>query len=34
MVRITDFVFLIEIDGLGGRDLLAGIAPVKSLIHI
>ena len=33
-VRITDFVFLIEIDGLGGRDLLDGIAPVKSLIHI
>ena len=33
-VRITDFVFLIEIDGLAGRDLLNGIAPVKSLIHL
>ena len=33
-VRITDFVFLIEIDGLAGRDLLSDIAPVKSLIHI
>lgn len=33
-VRITDFVFLIEIDGLAGKGLLEGIAPVKSLIHI
>lgn len=33
-VRVTDFVFLIEIDGLSGRKLLEGSAPVKSLIHI
>lgn len=33
-VRITDFVFLVEIDGLSGRGLLEGIAPVRSLIHI
>ena len=33
-IRITDFVFLVELDDLKGRDLLAPIAPVKSLIHL
>lgn len=33
-IRITDFVFLVEIDDLDGRKLLEGIAPVKSLIHV
>ena len=33
-LRITDFVFLVELDDLKGRDILTGIAPVKSLIHL
>lgn len=33
-VHVTDFVFLVEIDVLGGREKLEGLAPVKSLIHI
>ena len=33
-IKVTDFVFLVEIDDLGGKALLEGIAPVKSLIHI
>ena len=33
-IKITDFVFLGEIDVLKGRDLLEGIAPVKALIHL
>ena len=33
-IRITDFVFLVELDDLKGRDILTGIAPVKSLIHL
>ena len=33
-IRITDFVFLVELDDLKGRDLLTPIAPVKSLIHL
>ena len=33
-IRITDFVFLVELDFLHGRDLLSEIAPVKSLIHL
>jgi len=33
-IRITDFVFLVEIDDLDGRDVLSSIAPVKSLIHV
>ena len=32
-IKVTDFVFLVEIEGLGGRELLEGIAPVKSLIQ-
>ena len=33
-VRVTDAVFLVELDGLDGRDRIEDIAPVKSLIHI
>ena len=32
-IKVTDFVFLVEIEGRGGRELLEGIAPVKSLIQ-
>lgn len=33
-VEVTDFVFLVEIDGLGGREKLESIAPVKSMMHV
>ena len=33
-VKVTDFVFLVELDALNGRKLLEGIAPVKSLINL
>ena len=33
-VKVRDFVFLVEIDDLPGRERLEGIAPVKSLIHV
>ena len=33
-VKVKDFVFLVEIDDLPGRDRLESIAPVKSLIHV
>ena len=33
-VKITDFVFLVEITDLPGRELLEPIAPVKSLIKV
>ncbi len=33
-IKVTDFVFVVEIDGLNGRALLDEIGPVKSLIHI
>ena len=33
-VKISEFVFLCEIDGLGGRALLEDIAPVKAIMHI
>jgi len=33
-VKITDFVFLVEISDLPGRELLEGIAPVKALIKV
>lgn len=33
-VKVTDFVFLVEIDDLPGRSKLEDIAPVKSLIHV
>lgn len=33
-IKVTDFVFLVELDDLKGREQIADIAPVKSLIHI
>ena len=33
-IKITDFVFLVEITDLPGRELLESIAPVKSLIKV
>ena len=33
-VKVKDFVFLVEIDDLPGRQRLESIAPVKSLIHV
>lgn len=33
-VKVKDFVFLVEIDDLPGRERLKDIAPVKSLIHV
>ena len=33
-VKITDFVFLVEIADLPGRELLESIAPVKALIKV
>ena len=33
-VEVTDFLFLVEIDGLGGREKLESLAPVKSLMHL
>lgn len=33
-VKVKEFVFLVEIDDLPGRERLADIAPVKSLIHV
>jgi len=33
-VRITDFVFVVEITDLPGRELLEPIAPVKALIKV
>ncbi len=32
-IKVTDFVFLVELEGLGGRELLESIAPVKSLVQ-
>lgn len=33
-VKVTDFVFLVEILGLGGREVVEAIAPCKSLIQV
>ena len=33
-VRVKEFVFLCEIDGLPGRALLESIAPVHSIMHV
>ena len=33
-VKVTDFVFLVELDDLKGAGVLKDIAPVKSLIHL
>ena len=33
-VKVTDFVFLVEIDDLPGRAVIEDLAPVKALIHV
>ena len=33
-IKVTDFVFLVEIEGLPGRENAEKIAPVKSLIRV
>ena len=33
-VKVDDFVFLVELDELKGREVLEQMAPVKSLIHV
>ncbi|MBR5385277.1 MAG: hypothetical protein IK143_05355 [Bacteroidales bacterium] len=33
-VKVTDFVFLVELDDLKGRRVIEDIAPVKSLINL
>ena len=33
-VKITDFVFLVEIDDLPGRALIEELAPVKAIMHV
>lgn len=33
-VRVSEFVFLCEIDGLPGRAVLEKIAPVRSIMHV
>lgn len=33
-VRVTDFVFVVELDDLKGREAIESLAPVKSLIHV
>ena len=33
-MKVTDFVFLVEIDDLPGRKVIEDLAPVKSLIHV
>ena len=33
-VKVTDFVFLVEIDDLPGRKVIEDLAPVRSLIHV
>lgn len=33
-VKVTDIVFLVEIDDLPGRSVIEDLAPVKSLIHV
>ena len=33
-VKVTDFVFLVEIDDLPGRSIIEKIAPVKALMHV
>lgn len=33
-VKVTEFVFIVELEGLNGRDRLAEIAPVYSIAHV
>ena len=33
-IKVTDFVFLVEIEGLPGREICEKVAPVKSLLRV
>ena len=33
-IKVTDFVFLVEIEGLPGREICEKLAPVKSLLKV
>ena len=33
-VRVADFIFMVELDGLGGRAPLEKIAPVHAIAHV
>ena len=33
-VKVNEFIFIVELDGLNGRDRLAEIAPVYSVAHV
>ena len=33
-VKVNEFIFIVELDGLNGRDRLAEIAPVYSIAHV
>lgn len=33
-VEVNEFIFIVELDGLNGRDRLAEIAPVYSIAHV
>jgi len=33
-IKVTEFLFLVELDGLDGRERLERIAPVKAIMHI
>ena len=33
-IKVTDFVFLVEIDDLPGRSVIEDLAPVTSMIHV
>ena len=33
-VKVNEFIFIVELDGLNGRDRLAQIAPVYSIVRI
>ena len=33
-VKVNEFIFIVELDGLNGRDRLSQIAPVHSIAHV
>ena len=33
-VKVNEFIFIVELDGLNGRDRLSEIAPVYSIAHV
>ena len=33
-VQVTEFIFIVELDGLNGRSRLEEIAPVHSIAHV